>query len=66
MPSSFGSRSLFDRMLGVNSLGVMFAALLAASAFPMSLRAQESKPPEKPAEALPRHPRKNRRLPITP
>jgi len=38
-------------MLRVKNLGVMFAALLAASAFPMSLRAQESKPAEKPAEA---------------
>src|ERR1700745_2957394 len=45
MPSSF------DRMLRVKNLGVMFAALLAAGAFAVRLRAPGSKPAEKPAEA---------------
>ncbi|HEV2197668.1 MAG TPA: hypothetical protein VGR55_18930 [Candidatus Acidoferrum sp.] len=47
---SFGSRGWFAKMTRAKNLGVMFAALLAASAFAMSLPAQD-KPAEKPAEA---------------
>src|ERR1700755_1564787 len=51
MPSSFDSRSSFEIVTRLKKLVVVLAAFHWADAFAMSLRAQESKPADKPAEA---------------